>query len=318
MQYTDFHKFNAALASGKLPGVILWRGASAIDGAEIVLVANRFADDSGNEKTGAMVQTWILPDPLAAGIDVSGNRPAKIVDWLKSTGAKSICGDCPHAWQFNAASGQYEKGSCYVREYQAPAATLGGVYRGAYPVAGIDFPAAWIARLGAGRNIRAGSYGDPAACPPETWAAFLSLAAGRTGYSHGWKSAFPAFQRNAWRLRELLMASCDSASDYRAAADAGFRAFYVVPADSVDVNARSLYSVGAHIAGAMICPASDAFEQYHGRKTDCAKCGACSGAGGKGALFPHVFIPAHGATAGRIDGGAQCPAAAKMLERMGA
>ena len=118
MQYTDFHKFNAALASGKLPGVILWRGASAIDGAEIVLVANRFADDSGNEKTGAMVQTWILPDPLSAGIDVSGNRPAKIVDWLKSTGAKSICGDCPHAWQFNAASGQYEKGSCYVREYK--------------------------------------------------------------------------------------------------------------------------------------------------------------------------------------------------------
>ena len=51
MQHTDFDKFNAALTSGKLPGVILWRGASAIDGAEIVLVANRFADDSGNEKT---------------------------------------------------------------------------------------------------------------------------------------------------------------------------------------------------------------------------------------------------------------------------
>lgn len=152
MQYTDFNKFAAALDSGKIPGVILWRGASAIDGAPIVLVANRFADDSGNEKTGAMVQTWILPDPHAAGIEVNGSRPAKIMAWLKSTGARSICGDCPHAWQYNEEAGEYEKGSCYVREYQAPAATLGGVYRGAYPIAGVDFPAQWIWCLGKGRQ----------------------------------------------------------------------------------------------------------------------------------------------------------------------
>jgi len=318
MQYTDFNKFNAALTSGKIPGVILWRGASAIDGAEIVLVANRFADDSGNEKTGAMVQTWILPDPLAAGIDVNGNRPAKIVEWLKSTGAKSICGDCPHAWQFNAASGQYEKGSCYVREYQAPAATLGGVYRGAYPVAGIDFPAAWIARLGAGRNIRAGSYGDPAACPPEIWAAFLSLAAGRTGYSHGWKSAFHGFKRNAHRMRDLVMASCDNAADLGAARDAGFRAFYVVPHGAV--KSRADVKAGAVVSGAMLCPASGDFEKFTGRKTSCIDCGACSGAGGKGQRMPDVIIPDHGTkkrgNAAKLA--AQCPAAAKMLERMGA
>jgi hypothetical protein len=318
MQYTDFLKFNAALTSGKIPGVILWRGASSINGERIVLVANRFADDSGNEKTGAMVQTWVTPDPHVAGIDVSGNRPAKIVDWLKSTGAKSICGDCPHAWQFNVETGQYEKGSCYVREYQAPAAVLGGIYRGAYPIAGVDFPAAWIAPLGAGRNIRAGSYGDPAACPPEIWAAFLSLASGRTGYSHGWKSAFPAFKRNAWRLRHLLMASCDSAADLRAARDDGFRGFYVVPHGAI--NSRADTRVNAVVFGAMLCPASREFETHTGRQTSCLACGACSGMGGKGARMPDVIIPDHGTkrrgNAAKLA--AQCPAAARMLERMGA
>lgn len=317
MMYTDKSAFINKLKTGKIPGVILWQGASAIDGAPIVLVANKFDGDSQNQKTGSQVQTWILPDPRAAGIECNGSRPAKIMAWLKSTGAKSICGDCPHAWQYNEKTGKYEKGSCYVREYQAPAATLGGVYRGAYPIAGIDFPRAWIWELGYKRDIRAGSYGDPAACPPDVWADFLSMASTRTGYTHGWKSAHAGFKRNAWRMRDLLMASCDSAADLHAARDAGFRCFYVVPTDSIDLS-RSLLSVGAHIDGAMICPASDEFEQIAGRKTQCAKCGACSGAGGKAARMPDVFIPAHGATGGRIQDGAQCPAAARMLERMGA
>ena len=318
MKHTDFEALERDLNTGKIPGVILWQGASLIDGAPVVLVANKFdAAGSQNDKTGAMVQTWILPDPRAAGIECNGTRPAKIMAWLKATGARSICGDCPHAWKLNPGTGAHEKGSCYVREYQAPAATLGGVYRGAYPIAGVDFPAEWIWRIGAGRNIRAGSYGDPAACPADVWRDFLAMASNRTGYTHMWKSAYAGARRNAWRMRDLLMASCDSAADYRAAVDAGFRAFYVIPRDSFDAGAASLYSVGAHIDGAMICPASDEFAEFHGRKTECAKCGACSGAGGKGARMPSVFIPAHGATGGRIDG-AECPAALAMLQKIGA
>ena len=95
MKYTNKAKFIADLDSKKIPGVILWRGASAIDGTPIVLVANRFDAKSGNDKTGAMVQTWILPDPHAAGIECTGSRPAKIMAWLKDTAAQSICGDCP-------------------------------------------------------------------------------------------------------------------------------------------------------------------------------------------------------------------------------
>jgi len=315
MKYTEFATLERALDSGRVPGVILWAGASLINGDPIVLVANKFDRSSENTKTGAQVQTWILPDPRAAGIEVDGARPAKIISWLKSTGARSICGDCPHAWQKDEATGEFEKGSCYVREYQAPAATLGAVYRNAYAVAGVDFPSEWIWRLGKGRDVRAGSYGDPAACPADIWRDFLAMAATRTGYTHMWKSAHAGARRNAWRMRDLLMASCDSAPEYRAAVDAGFRAFYVIPAGLLDLSDKSLYSVGSHIDGAMICPASDEFEAYHGRKTECAKCGACSGAGGKGARMPSVFIPAHGATGGRIDG-ASCPAVASILKRL--
>lgn len=314
MKYTDKADFIAQLRSGKISGVILWQGASAINGEPIVLVANKFAGDSGNAKTGAQVQSFILPDPHAAGIECEGSRPAQIVAWLKKTGAQSICGDCPHAWQYEESTGEHKKGACYVKEYQSPAAVLGAVYRGSYPIAGRDFPVAWIGEIGRGLDIRCGSYGDPAACEPETWAMFTAFANTRTGYTHGWKSAFPQFKRNAFRLRALCMASCDSAADYRAAIDAGYRAFYVMPKGATD-NGRSVLSVGAHVEGAMICPASREFEQATGKRTDCASCGACSGAGGKGERMPNVFIVDHGQVG--IDTPASCPAASRILERMG-
>lgn len=300
MRYVDFAPLVAALESGKIPGVILWRGPSAVDGSPIVLVANKFDAGSDNEKTGAMVQTFVLPDPVAAGIVAAPGRPGKISDWLATTGGVSICGDCPHAWQLNAETGAHEKGSCYVQEYRAPAAVLGAVLRGSYPIAGVDFPARWIRALGANRAIRAGSYGDPAACAPQVWLDFLGLAEIRTGYTHFWKSVHPMARDNAHALRSVLMASCDNMADYTAATAAGFRAFLVTPAGSVTAATPSLYSVGAHVPGAMICPASKEFEDHHGRRTSCLKCGACSGATGKGATFPNVFIPAHGSTRNRF------------------
>jgi hypothetical protein len=315
MKYTNKTDFIAKLRKGAIAGVILWQGASAIDGAPIVLVATKFAGNSGNVKTGAQVQSFILPDPRASGIECSGSRPAKIVAWLKKTAAQSICGDCPHAWQWDESAGEYKKGACYVKEYQSPAAVLGAVYRGSYPIAGVDFPVAWIGDFGRNLDIRCGSYGDPAACDPAIWAMFTAFAKTSTGYTHGWKSAFPQFKRNAFRLREFCMASCDSAADYRAAIDAGYRAFYVVPKGATD-NGRSVLSVGVHVEGAMICPASKEFEQATGKRTDCASCGACSGAGGKGERMPNVFIVDHGQVG--IDAPASCPAATRILERMGA
>ena len=290
----------AALRAGKIGGVIIWRGASYYDGTPVVAVATKFRDDSANDKTGAMIQTFILPDPIAAGIDCNGARPAKIVAWLKSTGAKAICGDCPHAWQRDESTGQYEKGSCYVREYQAPAAVLGGVYRDSYPVAGLDFPAHWLGAIFAGRAVRAGSYGDPAAIPAATWRAVLSRVLFSTGYTHFWKSKNAGARANAAKLKTLVMASCDSPDDLQRAGNSGWRGFLVSdPADFDSAlksaeSPRDLLRVGGFEPGAFLCPASKQFEQITQRRTNCAACGACSGNGGKAKNKAHVVIPDHG------------------------
>jgi hypothetical protein len=78
MRYTEKAKLISDLNAGRVAGVILWQGASLIDGAPIVHVATAFAG-SDNDKTGVMVQTFILPDPRAAGIECNGTRPAKII-----------------------------------------------------------------------------------------------------------------------------------------------------------------------------------------------------------------------------------------------
>jgi hypothetical protein len=121
---------------------------------------------SDNDKTGAMVQTWILPDPHAAGIECTGSRPAKIMAWLKDTGAKSICGDCPHAWQYDESAQEYKKGACYVKEYQSPAAVLRRNIAALIPLRASTFRKLGLS-IGAGLDIRAGAYGDPAACRPK-------------------------------------------------------------------------------------------------------------------------------------------------------
>lgn len=162
-------------------------------------------------------------------------------------------------------------------------------YRESYPVAGVDFPKRWIADIVAGLSVRLGSYGDPAAVPAMVWARLVSKAKSRTGYTHQWDSAHDKARINAFYMRAFLMASCDSVADFNAATRAGFRAFLVTPQG--DASPRENMT---------LCPASGEFEAMHGRKTNCAKCGLCSGAMGKGEGKASVFIPAHGATANRV------------------
>jgi hypothetical protein len=64
-------------------GVILYEGPSVIDGAPIVAIATGFKSPSSNDKTGTMIQVWILR------ADIAPHEAQK-------TGAdESICGDCP-------------------------------------------------------------------------------------------------------------------------------------------------------------------------------------------------------------------------------
>jgi hypothetical protein len=233
---------------------VFYRGPSMIDGQPIVAIAT--IQRSSNVKTGAMVQTWILradANPIDAarrGLDVS------------------ICGNCPHRVQHDAEGNRLPATrSCYVRLDTAPLNVFNTWQRGRYDdlTATLCTAAARVA----GKLVRLGSYGDPAAVPFAVWDALLSQAIGHTGYTHQWR-AFPEFTR--W-----VMASCDSSDDRVAAKMLGFRTFRVAPAANWNKE-----------AGEVLCPAS----AEAGKKTTCSACRACGGLNAKARA--DIMIPAHG------------------------
>jgi hypothetical protein len=232
-------------------GAVIYRGPSQLDGEPIVVIATGLSSKSSNVKTGGgLIQTWILRE------DVS---PTEAVN----TGADaSICGACPHRGE--VVDGKNVNRSCYVAVWQAPLNVWKSYHRGIYPtIAKSDLPG-----LFAGRLVRLGAYGDPAAAPFGVWEAALSQSAGGTGYSHQWRD-FP-------ELSAYVMASADSAEDRAAAKLLGFRTFRVKAAgDPV-------------LQGEIVCPASAEM----GHKTTCDACKACGGHAAKAKA--DVVITVHG------------------------
>ena len=180
-------------------GRILYEGPSMLDGAPIVVIATGFAESSANDKTGAMIQTWILRADLPPH------------HAFKAPEGASVCGDCPH--RLNR--------TCYVLWYQAPLAVWNCWRTGAgyAPATPADFD---------GRDLRLGSAGDPAAVPRWIWESILPRVRKRTGYTHQWRRGV-----GAW-LRGTVQASCDSLADLTDARGAGWRTFTVLPLDPPD------------------------------------------------------------------------------------
>lgn len=203
----------------KYSGVILYEGPSMLDGAPIAVIACRIDVASTNEKTGAMVQTFVIRTDIA---------PHKA---LKTGDDVSVCGMCPQ----RPALG----GKCYVKVFQAPYVVYSAFHRGCYARPGIDFDAALIPDIFAGLAIRLGTYGDPAAAPFQIWRAATLKARKLTGYSHQWRdSRFAAF-------RLLCMASADNENDMRDASAMGWRTFRVK-------------AIGApNLTSEITCPASE-------------------------------------------------------------
>lgn len=230
----------------KIPGVILYRGPSRFGGSPIVVVATF---SSKNSKTGNMIQTWILRSRVHPSRAVRRGRDG------------AVCGTC----RFRGGRG------CYVDVGKAPAAVWRGVRRGIYPV----FDPVVHAPLFAGRAIRLGSYGDPAAVAPGVWREVLRLSSGgHTGYTHAWRGVGSDYLG-------LLQASCDNAGEAAIANAAGWRAFTVLPgALESFAGAESLPGLG------VLCVAES-------RGRSCLDCRLCSGS------RANVWIPAHGSSVGK-------------------
>lgn len=236
----------------KPSGYIIYRGASLLDGKPIVVVAITKA--SKNKKTGGMVQTYILAD--------NGKSP---VESAKSLEDVSVCGDCKH----RRGTG----GSCYVNLGQGARSVMDGVMRGIYPEK-ILRPQIECA----GRKVRLGTYGDPAAVPAVVWSSLLQNAAGHTGYTHQWASG------KADHVKQWCMASVDSAVEMMKAKLAGWRTFRVRSADDEHV-----YSSEGK------CPASEEM----GKRLQCEDCMACSG--GIDSKKASMVIIVHGSLKNRFN-----------------
>lgn len=211
----------------KGPIVIFYSGPSQIDGSPIVGIA---VLKSKNAKTGNMVQTYIIRadmHPLEA---------------IRSGKDDAICGDCKH------------RGStCYVDVGKSVSAVYRAFRAGSYP----SLDLSQVALALAGRKVRMGTYGDPAAIPADVWQQLLAYADGHTGYTHQWKQPYGI------EIKSLVMASADTPEELDAARGAGWRTFRVRTA-SQPLQAREI-----------MCPASD----EAGKRRQCITCRACNGAG---------------------------------------
>lgn len=221
----------------KILGYIAYQGPSMIDGRPIVVIVNRIDAKSTNEKTGELVQSFIIRadvDPVAA---------------LHTGDDVSICGLCPHR---PALAKQTGDAPCYVNVGRSVRSVYDAFKRGRYVVASI----AEIATALKGKRLRIGTYGDPAAAPVGIWQALTQHTAGHVGYSHQWQR--PDFDHQAWS--RLVMASADNADEAALANMHGMRVFRV----SIGID---------RMPGETTCPAS----AEGGRRTTCANCMLCGG-----------------------------------------
>lgn len=198
-------------------GIVVYEGPSALNGAPIVAIATNLKRPSANQKTGPVVQVWILPADVRPHVAVKSGADA------------AVCGDCKHRPSL--------EGTCYVPTFRAPGAVHAAFLRGSYAR-----PTPSEARaLLAGRVVRLGAWGDPVAVPLVVWRALLRDVKGWTGYTHQWR--LPV----ARPYQALLMASVDSRAEYDAARADGWRCF--------GIHAES--EPRPALPGLRLCPASD-------------------------------------------------------------
>jgi len=176
----------------KPQGIIIYDGPSMIDGKPIVVIATGWTR-CHNEKTGNMIQTWIMRSDIPP---VEANKVGEDT---------SVCGNCKHLkWK-----------TCYVALYTAPYQIYLAYKRGKYQ----HFSPAnahWFKN----HNLRLGSYGDPSALPISIWQGLVSMSDGHTGYTHQWKKCDPDF-------KQFIMASVDSEKEKIQANKMGWKTFRV-------------------------------------------------------------------------------------------
>lgn len=189
----------------------------------------------------------------------------------------SICGNCPHRGTPNPSkvSGTADNRSCYVALFQGPSLVYQTYKQGKY--LDISNNPELIREWGQGKNIRLGTYGDPAAAPSALWDNLLSGASSWTGYSHQMQA-----HQGAYNPR-LMMASADNAAQAQQYHAKGYRTFRVIP-----VQAWQEAGKGSLLPNEILCPAS---AESNTQGVTCERCKLCQGSSIQG---KSIAIVAHG------------------------
>lgn len=238
---------------------IIYQGPSLIDGSPIVCIVVAKSD---NRKTGNMVQTYVIRsdmDPIAA------NR----------TGADySICGNCKHrgkAQPVDTGKGLAIDRTCYVNIGQGVGSVYRAFVRGSYPMLTPE----QATRMGRGRMVRLGTYGDMASVPSEAIKPLLSSAKGHTAYTHQSDTLGASVDLGAF------MVSADSETEAIKWHAMGKRTFRVI---SIADSSKPL------LHNEIMCPNTT-------KGIECIDCRLCNG----GKVGRSIAIIAHGPTAGKFN-----------------
>lgn len=219
-------------------GFVVYKGPSHINGDDIVAILTLH---SQNRKIGDMAQLWILPAHVS---------PLEAVETGED---QSICGECQLR--------HYKGGACYVYVGQEPRAVWDAWKNCSYP----NLPLKHFDQL-AGLSIRLGAYGDPVAVPIQILNELYKFSANHTAYTHQWQ--YPEFAA----LKQLCMASVDSAEEYHEAVGQNWRTYRVMaPGEELQL-------------GEIWCPHPETGVQ-------CKDCNLCSGSLLKA---KNIAIPVHG------------------------
>jgi len=252
------------MRSPKIKSSVIYSGPSLIDGSPIVVIA---IIKPNNIKTGNMVQTYIIRsdiDPLTAS----------------KTGADySICGNCTHRGKVtnDASKKQALERSCYVTLYHGPLQVFKAFKRGVYPMASTEE----IKRIGVGRMVRLGTYGDSMAAPSYVWDTLLSDAIGHTGYSHQFGLVQGDYSK--------VMISADTQEEAKLAHKNRMRTFRVIPVKTWDEMGKA-----SLMGNEILCPASKEMDY----RTTCDKCKLCAG----GTVGKSIAIVSHGTSRNMFKG----------------
>ena len=219
--------------------VCLYRGPSRLGADDIVILLTGLRRRSRNGKTGGMLQLWIL------------NAIRSPVCALRTRHDRAICGTCP----LRGKSGHNR--TCYVDVSKAPLSAWLS-WQDGNVLNAVDYPD--LRERIAGKIIRYGAYGDPAAVDPDTLSQWIDHSQIHTGYTH---QALD-YDCDAWR--GILMASCQDLTSAQKLQSAGW------------YTARVISDISERQPNEIICPALlQTKDQRAVNPITCNNCHKCDG-----------------------------------------